>query len=66
MKLSTVFLAFSLLANAVLAVGWYESKAERDIAVKGWVNADNAATECGLRTGYKYNCEDGTQSASCK
>jgi hypothetical protein len=27
---------------------------------------DEAATECAVRTGFLYNCTDGTQSASCK
>jgi hypothetical protein len=27
---------------------------------------DGAATECAMRTGYKYNCTDGSQAASCK
>jgi predicted negative regulator of RcsB-dependent stress response len=27
---------------------------------------DHAATECAERTGYRYNCADGTQKASCE
>ena len=26
---------------------------------------DGAATECAIRTGFLYNCTDGTQSVSC-
>jgi hypothetical protein len=27
---------------------------------------DHAATECAVKTGWKYNCADGTQAASCE
>ena len=27
---------------------------------------DHAAAECALRTGYRYNCADGTQQVSCE
>jgi hypothetical protein len=52
---------FMLLIAVLVVVAMDDFRAHVSAAVN-----DGAATECAVRTGYKYNCADGSQSASCK
>jgi hypothetical protein len=36
-----------------------------NLYIENYAN-DHAATECAVRTGFQYNCSDGTQAISCK
>lgn len=55
------FVMFTLLIAVLVVVAVDDFRARVSAAVN-----DGAATECAVRTGFKYNCADGSQSTSCK
>lgn len=59
-----------LLALAISNVAWYVKYHAlvgkyASVYEENYAN-DHAATECAVKTGFRYNCADGTQAVSCQ
>lgn len=72
MTITRAFLLMLILSNAGwFGLSWYQSarlaaithQAEQ-LYYENYAN-DHAAAECAVRTGYRYNCANGSQGVSC-